>query len=139
VPWAIYFSTYSSIEEHFISIVGLEGNRIYNHESLQLRNNGFWIWGGLATANPSKISLSQFCTISTFHMAWVFLTETMLEVNCINHNGENVVTTILNLIHFFNIQNRKNLVQKQIAYIIFVKRCPNCLQNEILHVCHLTY
>jgi hypothetical protein len=29
-------------------------------------------------------------------------------VNCVNHNGENVVTPNLNLIHFFNIQNYKN-------------------------------
>jgi hypothetical protein len=44
-------------------------------------------------------------------------------VNGINHNGENVVTTILNLIHFFNIQNCKNWVQKRTSYVIFVKRC----------------
>jgi hypothetical protein len=31
-------------------------------------------------------------------------------VNCINSNGENVVTTNLNL--FFNIQNCQNWVQK---------------------------
>jgi hypothetical protein len=30
------------------------------------------------------------------------------EVNCVNCNGENVVTTNLNLIHFFNIQNCNN-------------------------------
>jgi hypothetical protein len=35
-----------------------------------------------------------------------------IEVNCINRNGENVVTTILNLIHFFSIQNCKNWIQK---------------------------
>jgi hypothetical protein len=35
--------TYSSIKEHFTSIVGLEENRSYNHQSLQLRNNGFWV------------------------------------------------------------------------------------------------
>jgi hypothetical protein len=29
-------------------------------------------------------------------------------VNCINRSSENVVTTILNLIYFFNIQNCKN-------------------------------
>jgi hypothetical protein len=33
--------------------------------------------GGLATTNPSKISLSQFCTMSTFHMAQALLMETM--------------------------------------------------------------
>jgi hypothetical protein len=33
---------------------------------------------------------------------------TYIEVNCINCNGENVVTTNLNLIYFFNIQNCNN-------------------------------
>jgi hypothetical protein len=33
----------------------------------------------LATANPSKISLSQFWTMSTFHMARALLTETMFK------------------------------------------------------------
>jgi hypothetical protein len=78
MPWALGFFTYSSIKEHFTSIVGLEGNKSYNYQSLQLRNNGFWVWGGLATTNPSKISISQFWTMSTFHMAWALLTETML-------------------------------------------------------------
>jgi hypothetical protein len=55
-------------------------------------------------------------------------------VNCVNCNSENVVTTNLNLIHFLNIQNRKNWVQNQASYVIFVKRCPNCPQNEILHI-----
>jgi hypothetical protein len=77
MPWALGFFTYSSIKEHFTSIVGLEGNRSYNRQSFQLRNNGFWVWGGLAIANPSKISLSQFWTMSTFHMAQALLTETM--------------------------------------------------------------
>jgi hypothetical protein len=40
---------------------------------------GFWR-EGLATANPSKISLSQFCTICIFHMIQAFLTETMLNI-----------------------------------------------------------
>jgi hypothetical protein len=31
------------VKEHFTSIVGLEGNRGYNRQSLQLRNNGFWV------------------------------------------------------------------------------------------------
>jgi hypothetical protein len=35
-----------------------------------------------------------------------------MEVNCINRNGESVVTTNLNLIHFFNIQNCKNWNKK---------------------------
>jgi hypothetical protein len=43
IPWALGFFTYSSIKEHFTSIVGLEGNRSYNRQSLQLRNNGFWV------------------------------------------------------------------------------------------------
>jgi hypothetical protein len=77
MPWALGFFTYSSTKEHFISIVGLEGNKSYNCQSFQLRNNGFWVWGGLATAHPSKISISQFWTMSTFHMARALLTETM--------------------------------------------------------------
>jgi hypothetical protein len=60
-----------------------------------------------------------------------------IEMNCVNHNSENVVATNLNLIHFFNIQNCKNWVQT--SYVIFGKRCLNCLQNKILHICHLTY
>jgi hypothetical protein len=78
MPWALGFFTYSSIKEHFTSIVCLEGNRSYNCQSLQLRNNGFWVWGGLAIANPSKISLSQLWTMNTFHMARALLIETML-------------------------------------------------------------
>jgi hypothetical protein len=81
MPWVLGFFTYSSVKEHFTSIVGLEGNRSYKCQSLQLRNNGFWVWGGLATANPSKISLSQFWTMSTFHMARALLTETVLNIN----------------------------------------------------------
>jgi hypothetical protein len=42
-------------------------------------------------------------------------------VNC---NGGNVVTTNLNLIHFFNIQNCKNQVQKWTSYVIFTKEMP---------------
>jgi hypothetical protein len=80
MPWALGFFTYSSIKEHFTSIVGLKGNKSYNCQSLQLRNNEFWVWGGLATANPSKISISQFWTMSTFHMARALLTKTMLMV-----------------------------------------------------------
>jgi hypothetical protein len=67
MPWALGFFKYSSIKEHLTSIVGLEGNTSYNRQSLQLKNNGFWVWGGLAIANPSKISLSQLWTMSTFH------------------------------------------------------------------------
>ena len=63
---------------HFISIIGLGGNRIYIRQSLQLRKHGFWVWRVPATINPSKISLSQFCIMSTFHMARALLTETML-------------------------------------------------------------
>jgi hypothetical protein len=77
MPWALGFFTYSSIKEHLTSIVGLEGNKSYNHQSLQLKNNGFWVWGGLVIANPSKISFSQLWTMSTFHMAWALLTETV--------------------------------------------------------------
>jgi hypothetical protein len=81
VPWVLGFFTYSSIKEYFTSIVGLEGNRSYNCQSFQLRNNGFWIWRGLATANPSKISLSQFWTMSTFYMVRALLTETMFHTS----------------------------------------------------------
>ena len=67
------------------------------------------------------------------------LTINVIEVNCINCNGKTVLTTNLNLIHFFIIQNCKNWIQKQTSYVIFVKRCPNFPQNKILHICHLTY
>jgi hypothetical protein len=36
----------------FYYIVDLERNRIYNHQSLQLRNNGFWIWKGDRRPQP---------------------------------------------------------------------------------------
>jgi hypothetical protein len=55
-------------------------------------------------------------------------------VNCVNCNGENVVTINLNLIHFCNIQTCKNWIQKWTSYVIFVKRCPNYPQNEILQI-----
>ena len=35
IPCALCFFTYWLIKEHFTSITGLEGNRIYNHQSLQ--------------------------------------------------------------------------------------------------------
>jgi hypothetical protein len=57
VPCTLWFFTYWSIKKHFTSIVGSKGNMIYNHQFLQLRNNGFRV-KGLATANPSKMSLS---------------------------------------------------------------------------------
>jgi hypothetical protein len=60
-------------------------------------------------------------------------------MNCINRNGENGGATNLNPIHIFNIQNCKKWVQKRTSYVIFEKRCLNCLQNEILHICHFTY
>jgi hypothetical protein len=41
-------------------------------------------------------------------MRYVMKEKTKLIINCVNRNGENVVTTILNLIHLFNIQNCKN-------------------------------
>jgi hypothetical protein len=75
MPWALGFFTYSSIKEHFTLIEGLEGNKSYNHQSFQLKTNGCWVWGGLATANPSKISLSQLWIMRTFHMARALLTE----------------------------------------------------------------
>jgi hypothetical protein len=35
--------------------------------------------GGSTITNPPNISLSQFCTMSTFHMAWALLTETIFK------------------------------------------------------------
>jgi hypothetical protein len=46
-------------------------------------------------------------------MRYVMKEKTKLIINCVNRNGENVVTTILNLIQFFNIQNYKNWVRKR--------------------------
>jgi hypothetical protein len=79
VPCILYFFRYWSIKEHFTSIVGPKQNIIYNCQSLQLRNNGFRVLGELATANPSKVSLSQFCTMSTFHMARALLTKAVFK------------------------------------------------------------
>jgi hypothetical protein len=46
-------------------------------------NFGFWEGrgGGPVTANPSKILLSQFCNMSTFHMAQALLMEAMFYGN----------------------------------------------------------
>jgi hypothetical protein len=54
-----------SIKEHFTSIVGSKRNIIYYRQSLQLRKldlgfEGGQGGGGVATTNPSKLSLSQF-------------------------------------------------------------------------------
>jgi hypothetical protein len=43
-------------------------------------------------------------------------------VNCVNHNGESIITTNLNLIHFFNILNYKNWVQKTNLICNFCKK-----------------
>jgi hypothetical protein len=44
-----------------------------NEETIDLVFRGEW-----ATANPSKISLSQSCTMSTFYMAQALLTKAVL-------------------------------------------------------------
>jgi hypothetical protein len=31
------------VKEHLTLIEGLEGNKSYNRQSLQLKNNGFWV------------------------------------------------------------------------------------------------
>jgi hypothetical protein len=80
MPWALGFFTYKSIKEHLTSIVSLEGNKSYNCQFLLLKNNGFWVWEGLAITNPSKISLSQLWTMSTFHMARALLTKTVFDI-----------------------------------------------------------
>jgi hypothetical protein len=41
----------------------------------------FGLRGGSTTANPTKISLSQFCTMSTFHMAQALLLKIVLDVS----------------------------------------------------------
>jgi hypothetical protein len=35
------------LKEHLTSIIGLEGNKIYNCQFFQLRNNGFRVFGGV--------------------------------------------------------------------------------------------
>jgi hypothetical protein len=40
----LFFTNWSN-KEHFTSMVGLEGNKIFNHQSLQLRNIGIRIQG----------------------------------------------------------------------------------------------
>jgi hypothetical protein len=93
--------------------------------------------------------------LAKFHIHWASVTfskkiltrmrymmkkkKKFIKMSCVSCNGESVVTINLNLIYLFIIQNCKNWVQKQISCIIFVKGCPNCPQNEILHICHLIY
>jgi hypothetical protein len=62
-----------------------------------------------------------------------------LEVNFVNCNGESVVISILNLIHFFSTHNFQTWIQKQTSYVIFVYICLNCPQNEILRICYFIY
>jgi hypothetical protein len=62
-----------------------------------------------------------------------------IEVNRTSSKGENVVTTNVNVIHFCNFQNCDNWVQELSLYVSFVSISPNCLKNEILHICHLAY
>jgi hypothetical protein len=60
-----------------------------------------------------------------------------MEVNCVNSSGENVVTTILNLIHFYNIRNCKNWVQKRTSYVIFVKQIARKMKLSIFVTSHM--
>jgi hypothetical protein len=52
VPCALCFFTYWSMKVHFILIEGSEGNRIYNYQSFQLRNNEFRIFLGVGDCQP---------------------------------------------------------------------------------------
>jgi hypothetical protein len=87
MPWALGFFTYSSFKERFTSIVGLEGNRSYNYQSLQIRNIGFWVWGGVGNCqsfqniiitilNHEHFShgMSTFNGNNVFHV-WRYLTK----------------------------------------------------------------
>jgi hypothetical protein len=118
MPWVLGFFTYSSIQEHLTSIVGLEGNKSYNHQSLQLKNNGFWVWRELVTANPSKISLSQLWTMSTFYMARALLTETMFDAE--NKIGLDISISKLNFVNFVSY------FVKFVSLSNFVKFCQIC-------------
>jgi hypothetical protein len=62
-----------------------------------------------------------------------------IEVICTNSNGDNVVTTNVNIIHLSNFQNCDDWVQKLSSYVSFVSISPNCLENEIVHICRLAY
>jgi hypothetical protein len=62
-----FFFTYQSIKEHFTSIVGLEGNRIYNCQFLQLRNNGFRIWKGGGGGMGNRQSLQNIIITILYH------------------------------------------------------------------------
>jgi hypothetical protein len=70
LPCPLFFFTHWSVKEHFASIVDLEGNRIYNRQSLQLKNNGFRIQGGRQRPIPSKCHCHNFvpCIVFTWHV-----------------------------------------------------------------------
>ena len=47
----------------------------------------FGFEGGVADDQPLQISLSQFCTMSIFHMAQALLMETMLNIQNLQNLG----------------------------------------------------
>jgi hypothetical protein len=70
VPCPLCFFTYSSIKKHYTSIVGSEGNRIYNRQSLQLKSIGFRVWRGRRPPILPKCHCHSFvpCTVLTWHV-----------------------------------------------------------------------
>jgi hypothetical protein len=48
------------VKEHFTSIVGSKGNRIYNCQSVQLRNNEFRVLEGVSDRQPFQNIIITF-------------------------------------------------------------------------------
>jgi len=48
-------------------------------------------------------------------------------------NGEIVLIIKVNPMEYFVLEKGKNWAQRQILYIIFSKRCYDCLKNKVLH------
>jgi hypothetical protein len=80
VPCTICFFTYQSIKECFTSLVGLKGNRIYNRQSLQLRNNGL-TFRGVGERQSLQNVIVIICTMYNFYVVRPFLTEVVFPLN----------------------------------------------------------
>jgi hypothetical protein len=74
----IFFFKYELIQEHFTSIISSEGNRIYNRQSFQLRNNGFRVQGGGRPPILPKYHYYNFVQRAFFTWHLHFLMEAML-------------------------------------------------------------
>jgi hypothetical protein len=61
-----------------------------------------------------------------------------MELKYVNPNDEIVVASNLDPMEFVVFKNCENWVHKQIQFIIFSRKCPDCLKNKTLHNYHIT-